>query len=63
MNKSKAKKVGRPSTGRGVQISMRWPPDMLAAVDEWRRAQPDLPNRTDALRGLVEQALKAKAKR
>jgi hypothetical protein len=38
---------------------MRFTVGQLDAVDEWRRAQPDLPSRTEAVRRLVAQALKA----
>ena len=27
-------------------------------IDEWRRQQPDLPNRSEAIRRLIETALK-----
>lgn len=33
--------------------------DIRAALDEWRRAQPDLPSRAEALRRLVRLALDA----
>jgi hypothetical protein len=49
---------GRPkSTGIGAQIGMRWHAPDLAAIDEWRRQQPDLPTRSKAIRRLVEIAL------
>jgi metal-responsive CopG/Arc/MetJ family transcriptional regulator len=41
---------------------MRWHDPMLAAVDDWRRQQPDLPSRSEAIRRLVERGLKAKGK-
>lgn len=31
-------------------------PAFLDAVDEWRRKQPDLPNRSEAIRRMVEIA-------
>ena len=31
-------------------------------MDEWRRAQPELPSRTEAIRRLVELGLKAKGR-
>lgn len=31
--------------------------ELLQAVDEWRRRQPDIPNRAEAIRRLLEQAL------
>ncbi|MBR1194085.1 hypothetical protein JQ609_32450 [Bradyrhizobium sp. AUGA SZCCT0169] len=34
---------------------------MLAAVDEWRRKQSDLPTRATAIRRLAEIALKLKS--
>jgi hypothetical protein len=33
--------------------------DIRAALDEWRRSQPDLPSRAEALRRLVRMALDA----
>jgi hypothetical protein len=33
--------------------------DIRAALDEWRRQQPDLPSRAEALRRLVRMALDA----
>jgi hypothetical protein len=49
------KKVGRPPQARkGRPIQMRLEDDFLAKVDDWRRIQPDLPNRTEAIRRLVE---------
>jgi hypothetical protein len=56
------KPIGRPRTGVGAQIGMRWHEPDLAAIDEWRRHQSDLPSRTEAIRRLVELGLKAKAR-
>jgi hypothetical protein len=56
------KTVGRPRTGVGTQIGMRWQEPDLAAIDEWRRQQTDLPSRTEAIRRLVELGLKVKGK-
>jgi hypothetical protein len=42
---------------------MRWHEPMLAAIDEWRRQEPELPSRTEAIRRLVELGLKAKGRR
>jgi len=33
--------------------------EFLAKIDSWRREQPDLPTRTEALRRLIEKALAA----
>jgi hypothetical protein len=37
---------------------MRWQPSELKAIDEWRRRQAGLPSRAEAIRRLVELALK-----
>ena len=34
--------------------------DEVSAIDEWRRHNPDLPSRSEAIRRLVELGLKAK---
>jgi hypothetical protein len=44
------------------QINVRVDGDFLKRVDAWRRDQPDLPNRPEAIRRLVELALAAKTK-
>jgi metal-responsive CopG/Arc/MetJ family transcriptional regulator len=33
--------------------------DLIRRIDEWRREQPDLPNRSEAIRRLVEASLNA----
>ena len=33
-------------------------PEELHAIDEWRRQQPDLPSRAEAMRRLIERGLK-----
>jgi hypothetical protein len=38
---------------------MRVSPDWLSTIDEWRRQQPDLPSRAEAIRRLVDKALKS----
>jgi hypothetical protein len=49
---------GRPKTGRGTQIGMRWRDDVLAEIDDWRREQDDLPSRPEAIRRLVQLGLR-----
>ena len=39
------------------RFEMRATAEFLEAVDEWRRKQPDIPNRSEAIRRLVEKAL------
>lgn len=59
---SAKKKRGRPvTTGTGTTIGVRCQDEMLAAVDEWRRKQSDLPTRATAIRRLAEIALKLKS--
>lgn len=36
-----------------MRVSDEW----LATIDEWRRKQPDLPARAEAIRRLVEKGL------
>ena len=52
--------MGRPP-GR-VQdrpFQMRVTEDFLRVIDDWRRKQPDLPSRAEAIRRLVAQAGKS----
>ena len=39
------------------QFQMRASADFLARIDDWRREQPDIPSRAEAIRRLVEIAL------
>ena len=39
-------------------VSTRLQPGFLERLDAWRREQPDLPSRPEALRRLAEQALR-----
>jgi len=56
------KKVGRPA---GVvqthQLQTRVSAEFLAKLDEWRRSQPDLPSRTEAIRRIVERTINAES--
>lgn len=42
------------------RLQMRVSPQFLKSIDAWRRKQDDLPSRSEAIRRLVEQALKGK---
>jgi hypothetical protein len=44
------------------QFQMRASDEFLTKVDDWRRAQPDIPGRAEAIRRLVEIALGRKPK-
>lgn len=35
--------------------------DLIRQIDDWRRKQPDIPNKSEAIRRLIEQALSATA--
>jgi uncharacterized protein len=39
------------------RFELRLPDERWAQIDEWRRRQPDLPNRTEAVRRLLTLAL------
>jgi hypothetical protein len=43
------------------QLQMRVTEDFVRKIDDWRRKQPDLPSRTEAIRRLVEFGLEAEA--
>jgi hypothetical protein len=38
-------------------VGTRFQPGLLEAIDQWRKLQPDLPTRPEAVRRLVQQAL------
>lgn len=40
-------------------FQMRTSEDWLRKIDDWRRKQPDLPSRAEAIRRLVEKGLAA----
>jgi hypothetical protein len=54
--------VGRPKKKGGVYpvSAVRLPPETSAAVDDWASKQTDEPNRSEAIRRLVELGLKVK---
>ena len=47
----------------GTLVGTRFQPDLLAAIDLWRKAQPDLPTRPEAVRRLVELGMRDEANR
>jgi hypothetical protein len=51
------KKRGRPATGWGIQVGLRWHPDMIRAIDAWAARQHDKPERAEAIRRLVALGL------
>jgi len=56
-----AKKVRPPRPVVNTErAQMRFSKEFLQAVDDWRRKQADIPSRTEAIRRLVDQALKVR---
>jgi hypothetical protein len=53
---------GRPATGKNPLTALRFPPSALKAVEHWAKKQDDTPNRSEAIRRLVELGLKVKGK-
>lgn len=49
----------KPRSGKRAmtQLNLKIEPDLIKAVDEWRRLEEDLPNRSEAVRRLLQQAL------
>jgi hypothetical protein len=52
-------KKGRPPI-ESEPVTVRMTVDALRVLDDWRRKQEDLPGRPEAIRRLVEMALKTK---
>lgn len=55
---SAKKKLGRPEVDSEA-VNVRMERGLLDALDGWRLAQPDSPNRAEAVRRLVKRALLA----
>ena len=50
--------IGRPPGREHTKVfQMRASEEFLARIDDWRRVQPDIPSRAEAIRRLVELAL------
>jgi hypothetical protein len=59
----KKKGRGRPSTGIGRNVGLRLYPALEKQLDDWRKRQDDRPGRPEAIRRLLEQALRKDAKK
>jgi hypothetical protein len=57
------RKRGRPATGKDPVSAIRLSLPLRSAIEDWANQQPDKPSRSEAIRQLVEFALKAKSKR
>jgi metal-responsive CopG/Arc/MetJ family transcriptional regulator len=58
--KMQGKRGPKPTTGKGQLIGVRIHVELIRLIDEFRRTQKDLPSRPEAIRRIVEQALKAR---
>jgi hypothetical protein len=56
------KKRGRPATGKDPLTALRLPPNLTNAIAQWASEQPDNPNRSAAIRRLIELGLTIKTK-
>jgi hypothetical protein len=45
------------TSGQDRPFNMRLSDRLIGEIDEWRRAEPDLPGRSEAIRRLLAQAL------
>jgi hypothetical protein len=61
LSSAKKPKMGRPSVDSEA-VNVRITREGLETLDNWRRKQPDLPGRPEAIRRLVELGLKAKSR-
>jgi hypothetical protein len=61
INSAKKSKRGRPQI-ESEAVNVRMTKAALGSIDDWRRNQDDLPGRPEAIRRLVELALKAKVR-
>jgi hypothetical protein len=60
---TKNRKRGRPATtGKGTLIGIRWHEPLLGMIEAWAARQQDKPERSEAIRRLVERGLGADAK-
>ena len=53
----KKKPRGRRPGQTGLLVGTRLQPELLAKLDAWRKEQPDLPTRPEAIRRIIEQAV------
>jgi hypothetical protein len=51
-----------PGEEQTERFQMRVSPSFLRLIDEWRRKQPDLPSRAEAIRRLVQRGVSASEK-
>src|SRR5258705_12627416 len=54
--------AGRPATGRDPSRTFRLSDEFMAGVDSWAARQDDAPSRSEAIRRLLELALKSESR-
>lgn len=55
----KRKGAGRPATGHSPMRGLRMPDSLVSAVESWSKKQPDRPGFSEAVRQLLEYAIRA----
>ena len=50
----------RESISADNQVQVRMPPDLRRAIEDFRRNEPDIPTRPEAIRRLLKQAVTAR---
>ena len=53
--------TARPQKRDGIRVQTKFDDRQLAELDAYRRRQPDLPSRAEAIRQLVSLAIKGKS--
>jgi hypothetical protein len=60
VNAKKVRRLGRPrGKTQTINLHLKVSVEFVRSIDDWRRHQPDLPNRTEAIRRLVGRATRA----
>jgi hypothetical protein len=63
VNVTQKRRPGRPATGHDPARSVRLSDDIIDRIAKWAARQDDKPERSEAIRRLLEQALVASPKR
>ena len=54
--------MARPTEeAKTIRLDLRFPPSLIEPIDEWRRKQPDIPPRAEAIRRLIDLGLEFSA--
>lgn len=60
INSTKKPKKGRPAV-ESEAINLRLPKHVIEQLDEWRRDEPDIPNRQEAIRRTIKLGMMVKS--